>query len=277
MSLQDKTAIVTGGATGIGRACANRLVAEGVQVLIADINDAAGEAAAAELNGELGDGVDANGDEAKIGKASYFHCDVSERLDVLNLMSRAADLFDGIDILVNNAGVIDDAPFLELDVADFDRVLGVNLRGAFLVAQAVAKSMVAKLDDGREPGTIVNMSSINSVFALPDHVAYTISKGGISQLTRAMAVSLAPYGIRVNAVGPGSINTPMLETVANDEAAMKKVLSRTPLGRLGRPSEVAALVAFLAGPDASYMTGTTLYADGGRLPLAYTMPEPGAE
>ena len=271
MSLQDKTAIVTGGATGIGRACAERLVAEGVQVLIADIADEAGEAAAAELRGEV-EGVEP-GDRDLGGKASFFHCDVSERLDVLNLMARAADLFGHIDILVNNAGIIDDAPFLELDVDDFDRVLGVNLRGAFLVAQAVAKTMVAGLEEGREPGTIVNMSSINAHFALPDHVAYTISKGGIQQLTRAMAVALAPHGIRVNAVAPGSINTPMLETVAHDEALMKTVLSRTPMGRLGRPSEIAALVAFLAGPDASYVTGATLVADGGRMPLAYMMPE----
>ena len=116
------------------------------------------------------------------------------------------------------------------------------------------------------------MSSINEKFGLPDHVAYSVSKGGISQLTKAMAVALAPHGIRVNAVGPGTIDTPILAGVIKDKAFRAKVLSRTPLGRFGRPEEIAAMVAWLASDEASYVTGTTLFADGGRLPLNYMMP-----
>jgi NAD(P)-dependent dehydrogenase (short-subunit alcohol dehydrogenase family) len=116
------------------------------------------------------------------------------------------------------------------------------------------------------------MSSINEKFALPDHVAYSVSKGGISQLTKAMAIALAPLGIRVNAVGPGTIDTPLLENVVRDAAFRSKVLSRTPLGRFGRPEEIAAIVAWLASDEASYVTGTTIFADGGRLPLNYVVP-----
>jgi glucose 1-dehydrogenase len=128
--------------------------------------------------------------------------------------------------------------------------------------------------DAGAPGAIVNMSSINEKFALPDHVAYSISKGGISQLTKAMAIALAPLGIRVNAVGPGTIETPLLENVIRDASFRAKVLSRTPLGRFGRPEEIAAIVAWLASDEASYVTGTTIFADGGRLPLNYVVPVP---
>ena len=179
-------------------------------------------------------------------------------------------------MLVNNAGVLDDAPFLDLPTEEFDRIIGVNLRGAFLMGQAVARQMVKQgvPDGGRHvaAGAIVNMSSVNAVFALPDHVAYSISKGGINQLTKAMAISLAPHAIRVNAVGPGTIQTPLLDGVIKDAAFRTKVLSRTPIGRFGQPDEVAAIVAWLASEESSYVTGTTVYADGGRLPLNYVVP-----
>jgi NAD(P)-dependent dehydrogenase (short-subunit alcohol dehydrogenase family) len=137
--------------------------------------------------------------------------------------------------------------------------------------------MVAQIEEGRAPGTIVNMSSINAVFAIADQVPYSISKGGINQLTKVMALALAPHGIRVNAVGPGSIMTRMLESIATDMKAKRKVLSRTPMGRVGEPAEIAAVVAFLASDEASYMTGQTVYADGGRLPLNYTVPVVGED
>jgi NAD(P)-dependent dehydrogenase (short-subunit alcohol dehydrogenase family) len=150
------------------------------------------------------------------------------------------------------------------------------LKGAFLAGQAAARQMVkqGRLDKNRGAGAIVNMTSVNAVFALPDHVAYSISKGGLAQLTKAMAIALAPHGVRVNAVGPGTIETPLIASVVKDESFRKKVLSRTPLGRIGRPEEVAAIVAWLASDEASYVTGTTVYADGGRMPLNYVMPEP---
>ena len=132
--------------------------------------------------------------------------------------------------------------------------------------------MVAQVEAGARPGAIINMSSINASLAIPNQTPYCVSKGGLSQLTKVMALSLAPYGIRVNAIGPGSIMTAMMATVATDRAAKRRVLSRTPLGRIGEPDEVAAAAAFLASNDASYITGEIIYVDGGRLALNYTVP-----
>ena len=258
MLLEKKVAIVTGGARGIGYAIVRRFLAEGARVVIADVDDAAADAAAADLK--------------SLGEVLAVACDVGERLDVRNLVAETLDAFGPIDVLVNNAGVVFGGDFLEIEEDDFDRVLRVNLKGSFLVAQAVARQMVEQIEAGGPPGAIVNMSSINAVVALPDQVPYSISKGGINQLTKVAALALAPYGIRVNAVGPGSIMTDMLEKVVDQDDARDRILSRTPLGRIGDPSEIAAVVAFLASDQASYMTGQTVYADGGRLPLAYTVP-----
>lgn len=259
MPLAGKVAIVSGAARGIGRACAERFAQEGAKVVLADIDEDAGDRAAAEIR-------DAG------GEALFVECDVAERLDVRNLLAATLDACGPVDVLVNNAAILDSAPFLELEEEMFERVLRTNLKGAFLLGQTVARQMVRQIDDdGHPPGAIINMSSVNAVFALPDHVAYSISKGGIAQLTKAMALALAPHGIRVNAIGPGSILTPMLEEVAKDAKASARILSRTPLGRFGTPAEIAAIAAFLASDQASYMTGTTVYADGGRLPLNYTV------
>ncbi len=262
MLLNDKVAIVTGAGQGIGAACALRLAREGAKVIVADVNDDAGRAVMEDIR-------------KSGGTAEFVDCDVSEKLDVHNLIAKALEVHGRIDVLVNNAGIVDDVPFLDLPAEEFDRILGVNLKGAFLAGQAVARQMV-KQGPGKEgaaAGAIVNMSSVNAVFALPDHVAYSVSKGGLAQLTKAMAIALAPHGVRVNAVGPGTIETPLLAGVVKDEAFRKKVLSRTPLGRVGQPEEVAAIVVWLASDEASYVTGTTVYADGGRLPLNYVMPE----
>lgn len=263
MLLAGKVALVTGAAQGIGRACAVRLAREGAKVILCDINERTAQSAAKAI-------------EAKGGKAVPVRCDVSQPAEVEAAIAAALKAFRRIDVLVNNAGVVDDAPFLELSLEELDRVLGINLRGAFLMAQAAARQMVRQGSgrNGRSAGAIVNMSSINARFALPDHVAYSISKGGINQLTKAMAIALAPQGIRVNAVGPGTIDTPLLKDVVKDKAFRAKVLSRTPLGRYGKPEEVAAIVAWLASDEASYVTGTTVYADGGRLPLNYVVPVP---
>jgi glucose 1-dehydrogenase len=258
MLLDNKVAIVTGGARGIGYAIVRRFLEEGARVMIADIDDTAGPRAAAEL------GV--------FGKVRYVECDVGERLDVRNMVAATIDAFGDIDVLVNDAAILVKADFLELDVADFDRVLRVNLKGAFLCGQAVARHMVERLGVGGVPGAIINLSSVNAVFAIPDQVPYSVSKGGLNQLTRVMALSLARYGIRVNAIGPGSIATEMLESVMGDPEVRQTILSRTPLGRIGEPREIAAIAAFLASDEASYITGQTIYADGGRLPLNYTVP-----
>jgi glucose 1-dehydrogenase len=258
MRLEKKVAVVTGAAKGIGRAIAERFLAEGARVVVADIDEAAGSLAESKLGGP--------------DKVRFVPCDVADRLSVRDLVASTIDAFGTIDILVNNAGIIHAADFLALEEEDFDRVLRVNLKGAFLLGQAVARRMVKQIEDGGAPGAIINMSSVNAVFAIANQVPYSVSKGGLNQLTKVMALALAPHGIRVNAIGPGSIMTDMLATITTDRAARERVLSRTPLGRVGEPSEIAAIAAFLASDDASYVTGQTIYADGGRLPLNYTVP-----
>jgi NAD(P)-dependent dehydrogenase (short-subunit alcohol dehydrogenase family) len=256
MQLENKVAIVTGAAHGIGLAIAKRYVAEGARVIIADVDSAAGEAAA----GALG------------GNCRFVATDVGDAHQAETVVAQANSAFGGLDILVSNAGIIHAADFLDLAEADFDRVLRVNLKGAFLVGQAAAKRMVAQVQAGKPPGCIINMSSINAVVAIPNHAPYCVSKGGLDQLTKVMALSLAPYGIRVNAIGPGSIMTDILKAVATDQEAKRRILARTPLGRIGEPDEIAAIAVFLASPGASYITGQTIYADGGRLGLNYTVP-----
>jgi NAD(P)-dependent dehydrogenase (short-subunit alcohol dehydrogenase family) len=258
MSLKDKTVIITGAARGIGYACAERFLGDGAKVVLADIDEKGGKNAARRL-------AEGNRD------AIFVACDVGDGLDVRNLVAETLDTHGCIDILINNAATLDSAPFLDLEEEVFDAVLRTNLRGPFLLGQAVARQMVTQVEEGKPAGAIVNMSSVNAVFALPDHVAYTVAKGGLAQLTKAMALSLADKGIRVNAIGPGSIMTELLEEVATDKAIVKRILSRTPMGRFGEPSEIAAIAAFLASDEASYITGTTIYADGGRLALNYTV------
>lgn len=260
MALDGKIGIVTGGARGIGYAIAKRLLSDGMKVAIADIDKKAGDAAVAELE-DLGD-------------VRFFPTDVGSRLDVHNLVASVQEQFGDIDVLVNNAGIVHGADFLDVTEADFDRVMRVNIKGAFLTGQAVARFMVDKVKDGGPAGAIVNVSSINGTVAIANQVPYTVSKGGMNQLTKVMALSLAPYGIRVNAVGPGSIMTEMLQSVNSDAAAKKRVLSRTPLLRIGEPSEVASAVAFLASDQASYMTGEIIHTDGGRLAMNYVVDVP---
>jgi glucose 1-dehydrogenase len=255
MKLDGKVAIVTGGARGIGLAIARRYVAEGAKVVIADVDQASGDAAARAL-----------------GTACRFIAtDVGDAQQAQRLIDEACTAFGSLDILVNNAGIVHGADFLDLKESDFDRVLRVNLKGAFLTGQAAARRMVEQVKAGRPPGAIVNMSSINAVLAIPNQVPYCVSKGGLAQLTKVMALSLAPYGIRVNAIGPGSIMTDILKSVATDRDAKRRLLSRTPLGRIGEPDEIAAVALFLASDDAAYVTGQTVYADGGRLGLNYTV------
>lgn len=258
MPLDSRVAIITGGARGIGYATARRFLSEGARVVIADVDAERGRLAQSELDA--------------FGSVRFVECDVGERLDVHNLIAATLDAFGDIDFLVNNAGILKAADFLQLEEADFDEVLRVNLKGMFLIGQAVARHMVERVKEGAVPGAIVNMSSVNAVLAIANQAAYSISKGGVVQLTHVMALTLAPYGIRVNAIGPGSIDTEMLEVVGRDPEARRRILSRTPLGRLGDPQEIAAIAAFLVSRDASYITGQTIYADGGRLPLNYTVP-----
>jgi NAD(P)-dependent dehydrogenase (short-subunit alcohol dehydrogenase family) len=248
--LQGRVAVVTGGAQGIGEACARRLAQEGCRLVITDVADAAGEKLAAELG------------------ARYVHCDVGDKTQVDALVAAAVAAHGGIDILVNNAGIFKAADFLDVTEADFDAVLRVNLKGAFLVGQAVARVMARA---GK--GSIVNMSSVNGTLAIPTIASYNVSKGGINQLTRAMALALADHGIRVNAVAPGTIATELAaKAVLTSDDAKQRILGRTPMKRLGEPREIADAVAYLASDAASYVTGEILVVDGGRMALNYTVP-----
>jgi len=223
-------------------------------VVLADVLDKHGKAAAKKLGG------------------AYKHCDVAKASDIKALVAFTVRKFGAVDILVNNAAISANTDFLDVTEAEFDRVIGVNLKGSFLMLQACARHMVKQAQAGRKPGAIVNMSSVNDTLAIPGIVTYCMSKGGVSQLTAATSIALAPHGIRVNAIGPGTIDTDMARGVLADKAAMDRAMSRTPLGRAGAPSEVASIAAFLVSDDASYVTGETIYVDGGRMPLNYTVP-----
>ncbi|MCG8443291.1 MAG: SDR family oxidoreductase [Caulobacterales bacterium] len=257
----DRVVIVTGGARGIGLATARRFSDDGCRAVIADVNDDAGAAAADECG-------------AREGRATFVRCDVSERLDVHNLVAETLAAFSRLDVLVNNAGIAATGDILELDDADFERVLRVNLRGPFIAGQAAARQMIAqieaaedRMETARRRYAIVNMSSINAEVALPEQLAYAASKGGLNQLTQAMALSLIGRGVRVNAVGPGSVKTDMMRAIGKDSKAEAAFLSRTPIGRFADPDEIADVVAFLASPNARYITGQCIYVDGGRLAL----------
>ena len=247
--LTGRVCIVTGGAQGIGEACIRRFAREGAQVVIADIDDARGAALAAELGG------------------LYGHCDVGDKAQVDALVAQTLAAHGRIDVLVNNAGIFKAADFLDISEDDFDAVLRVNLKGSFLMGQAVARAM-AKAGKG----SIVNMSSVNAVLAIPTIASYNVSKGGINQLTRVMALSLADRGIRVNAVAPGTIATELAaRAVLTSDEAKARIMSRTPMRRLGEPSEIADTVAYLASDAASYITGEIVVVDGGRMTLNYTV------
>jgi NAD(P)-dependent dehydrogenase (short-subunit alcohol dehydrogenase family) len=236
MKLQRKVAIVTGAARGIGLATAKRLLEEGAKVMMADV------------------------DLVRLEKA-----------EIDALIAATVQAWGGLDIMVNNAGVAPIADFLDVTEAQFDHVLGINLKGAFFGTQAAGRQMLAQ----GKGGVIVNMSSINSGLANPNVAPYAISKGGMNQVTSTAAVAFAAHGVRVVGVGPGTIMTDMVAGAFVQSAGNHAILSRTPLGRYGQPDEIAAVVAFLASDDASYITGETIYVDGGRRVLNYVVPVKG--
>ncbi|HQX60864.1 MAG TPA: SDR family oxidoreductase [Burkholderiaceae bacterium] len=244
-----RVVVITGAAQGIGEACARRFAGEGAKVVIADVDVQRGQALATEL------------------AADFVACDVGDKAQVDALVVQTVQKHQRIDVLVNNAGILRGADFLDISEADFDTVMRVNIKGAFLMGQAVARVMVAQ-----GGGNVVNMSSVNATLTIPTIASYNISKGGINQLTRVMALALADNGIRVNAVAPGTIATEMaVKAVLATEEARVRVMSRTPMKRLGEPSEIADVVAWLASDAASYVTGEIVVVDGGRMTLNYTV------
>ena len=254
--LAGKTAIVTGAAKGIGLACARRFALDGANVALGDIDASAGEAAAKALR-EAG------------ARAIFVQTDVTKRAALEHLVAAAIAEFGDLDIMLNNAGVARTAPILEMSDEIFDLVLATNLRSAFIGTQLAARQMKAS---GRG-GVIINMSSVNALLAIPGLGAYACSKGALNQLTKVAAIELAEHKIRVVGIGPGTILTDLArQSVMGDDAARRRILSRTPIGRAGEPEEVAAVASFLASDDASYITGQTIYPDGGRLALNYTVP-----
>ena len=254
MGLEGKVCVVTGAAQGIGLACAERFVADGAHVMLCDIQTEKGEAAAAALRGP--------------GSATFMACDVGEKAEVDAVVASTVEKWGRLDVMLANAAIVEQADILTLDEDAFDRITRINLKGFFLANQAAAKQMV---DQGRG-GAIINMSSIQAEITNPTMLAYAICKGGIRQLTVSSSLALAPHNIRVNAIGPGTIATEMAQAIMADPAVRKMIMSRTPMGRVGEPSEIASVAAFLASDEASYITGQTINADGGRVGLNYVVP-----
>jgi glucose 1-dehydrogenase len=246
--LNGKTAVVTGAAGGNGRAIALRFAEEGADVVVADVVAAGAR--------ETADKVVALGRRALV-----TNTDVSKHTDVAEMVHQAVDVFGHVDVLVNNAGVETLIPFLDLPEDEWDRVLNINLKGPFLCGQVVAQHMV----DRSIQGSIVNIASINAEVAFKGQAHYVSSKGGLRMLTKAMAIDLAPHGIRVNAIGPGVIDTAMTARSLSTPEVRAWMMDNIPLKRVGQPRDVANVALFLASDEASYMTGAIVFVDGGWL------------
>ncbi len=253
MRLAGKTALVTGAGRGIGRAIALAFAREGAKVAVADIDARTAEATVRRIG--------------RPPKALALPMDVADSASVNAGFSALDSTWGRIDIAVTNAAIEPIVPFLELPEETWDRIIDVNLKGTFLVAQAAARRMAR-----RRRGVIIALSSVNAEVARPESAAYAASKGGVRQLTKAMAIALAPYGIRVNAIGPGTVVTGLTRHLLADRRWREAVYARTPMQRVADPREVAEVAVFLASDASSYMTGSTVYVDGGRLALNGLMP-----
>ena len=247
MKLKDKIAIVTGATKGIGVAIAQEFCKEGAKVVATGRTVELGEKVISEIKAEGGDAI-------------FVQCDVSQKAQVDHLVKATVDHYGTIDIVVNNAGVNHSADFFDITEEDWDWVMGVDLKGAFLMSQAGARVMV---EQGK-PGYIVNISSIMAKMALRNQVAYCAAKGGVNQLTTAMGLALIDKGIRVNCVAPGPVVTELMQKVVHNKEKSEELMRRLPIGYIAAPEEIASVCIFLSCDDASYMVGQTIYVDGGR-------------
>jgi glucose 1-dehydrogenase len=247
MDLKGKSAIVTGGNTGIGKAVVLALAEQGANICIDYV---ANEAATEELEQRIA----ALGDQA-IG----VDADVSKIEDLQKLIDETVKAFGRLDIMVNNAGVETRSSILDTTEKQYDFVLNVNLKSAFFGTQLAAKQMIAQGGGGR----IINITSVHEDWPMPGNTPYCLSKGGMRMLTRTAGVELAPHGVTVVGVGPGAVDTPINKQTEDDPEAMKRLDAAIPLGRLADPGEIGSVVAFLASEGASYLTATTIFADGG--------------
>ena len=250
MKVQQKIAIVTGARRGMGKSHALVLAKVGIKVVVSDISLEDCQKVVKEI-------------EKEGGEAMAIKCDVSKKEEVDNMIKQTVEKWGKVDILVNNAGICQFKPFLELTEEEWDRTIDINLKGYFFCSQAVAKEMVKQ-----KSGTIVNIASVamgQVGVGFPTLTHYSASKGGIVAMTETLAIELAPYNIRVNAIAPGTIDTPMIDPLKTDPERLEATLARIPLRRIGKPEEVSNLVLFLASDESSYITGSTVIIDGGWL------------
>lgn len=246
-ALAGRTAIVTGSSSGIGQAIAARLARQGANVVIDYVGHAEGADATLKMVQDAG------------AKGIIVQADVSKLDAVRELVDQTWKAFNGADILVNNAGLEKSSDFSNTTEEEYDRVLGVNLKGPFFLTQAFVQRLLA----AKKPGRVINISSVHEDMAMPHFATYCASKGGLRMLMRDLAVELGPLGITVNNVAPGAISTPINQALLEDKDKLAALLKSIPLGRLGTVDDVAALVAFLASDDAAYINGSTFVVDGG--------------
>jgi len=249
--LRGKVAVVTGAAKGMGKADALKLVGAGAKVVLCDIDVAGCQLVADEIKKNRGESI-------------VVKCDISKKLDVDNVVAETIKKFGKIDILVNNAGIFPSEPFLQMSEQNFAKVIDINLKGSFIMAQACANQMQKNQPNAKnQRGSIINIASIAALVGFQGMAHYCASKGGMVAMTKVMALELAPLGIRVNNINPGAIDTPGVSAMKMDPKVLEGMMAQVPLKRMGSAEEIASAVLFLASDESSYMTGSTMVVDGG--------------